>query len=193
MPSISYDTWIQKRLPELDEIAVAHAAIGGTGRGRRYATQQINYAYTALISSQFQGFCRDLHTESIDHIIQATTSGSMHSILSLEFVFGRKLDRGNPTPGNIGADFGRLGVRFWHQAKALDRHTPNRLKRLEHMNVWRNAIAHHDFTHNALNGRRNLRLREVQGFRSACEHLARTFDHVMRDYIHNLTGQRPWN
>jgi hypothetical protein len=40
----------------------------------------------------------------------------VHSELTRE----RKLDRGNPTPGNIGTDFGRLGMTFWNDVKACD-------------------------------------------------------------------------
>jgi hypothetical protein len=37
----------------LQEIENAHAAVGGTGRGRRYTTQQINRAFVMLLASQF--------------------------------------------------------------------------------------------------------------------------------------------
>ena len=53
----------------LDEIAGADAAVGGAARGRRYATQQINRAYAVLLASEFQGFCRDLHSECVDHVL----------------------------------------------------------------------------------------------------------------------------
>src|ERR1700682_173538 len=55
---------------ELDEIVEAHRAVGGSGRGRRHATEQVNHAYAVLLSSQFQGFCRDLHSECARHIVQ---------------------------------------------------------------------------------------------------------------------------
>jgi hypothetical protein len=37
-----------------------------------------------------------------------------------------------------------------------------------------------------------LRINEVRSWRKACEHLARTFDIVMRDHILYVTGTRPW-
>ncbi len=55
MPSIAYRHWRTSRAKALDEIAHAHAAVGGTQRGRRYATQQINRAYAVMLASQFQG------------------------------------------------------------------------------------------------------------------------------------------
>ncbi len=56
------------------ELENAHAIVGGTERGRRYATQQINYSCATLLSSHFQGFCRDLHSECIDRIVAAISA-----------------------------------------------------------------------------------------------------------------------
>ena len=69
MPSYSLNRWSSERSEALDEIENAHLSVGGTARGRRYATQQINHAYATLLSAQFQGFCRDLHSECVEHII----------------------------------------------------------------------------------------------------------------------------
>src|SRR3954454_20249845 len=104
MPSHSLLRWDGERAGALDEIESAHAVVGGTERGRRYATQQINYAYAALLSGHFQGFCRDLHSESADQILRIVPSG-LQSTIRLEFGWNRSLDRGNPNPGAIGSDF----------------------------------------------------------------------------------------
>jgi len=53
----------------LDELESAQTSVGGTGPDRRYATQQINQAYAVLVASQFQGFCRDLHTECVARLM----------------------------------------------------------------------------------------------------------------------------
>src|SRR4051794_1624106 len=107
MSSHSLSRWEVERSRAIDEIAFAHASVGGSGRGRRYATHQINQAYAVLLSSQFQGFCRDLHSECIDYIV-AETPIHLQIVLREQFLYGRKLDTGNPNPGNIGADFGRF-------------------------------------------------------------------------------------
>ena len=49
----------------------AHRSVGGTARGRRFATEQINHAYAVLLASQFQGFARDLHSECADRLAKA--------------------------------------------------------------------------------------------------------------------------
>src|SRR3954454_17039221 len=103
MPSISYQEWITTRIDALDEIEHAHVAVGGTARGRRYATQQINRAYAMLLASQFQGFCRDLHSESVDHLISSIAPPPVfRPLLQAEFTRGRQLDRGNAQPGSLG-------------------------------------------------------------------------------------------
>ena len=93
---------------------------------RRYATQQINYAYAAILSSQFQAFCRDLHSESVDYLVTVVPA-ALQDTIKEEFFLNRTLDRGNPHPGGIGSDFNRLGVDFWPEVYAL--HAANHRRR----------------------------------------------------------------
>lgn len=95
MPSISYRRWIKTQAAALDQMEHAHSSVGGTGRGRRYATDQINHAYAILLASQFQGFCRDLHSESAAYLIDALEPPSMRPIVRAELTRDRKLDKGN--------------------------------------------------------------------------------------------------
>ena len=192
MPSRSLQEWRTKRTNELDEIETAHTAIGGSGRGRRYATQQVNHAYVVLLSSQFQGFCRDLHSECVGHLLQIIQPASLQAVLSAEFLLHRTLDRGNPTPGNLGADFNRLGLEFWIEVNQIRRINERRQKYLEELNDWRNAIAHHDFDPAKLGGRRTLTLERIRRFRSVCNALATDFDRVMARHLETITGSNPW-
>lgn len=171
---------------------MAHTAIGGSGRGRRYATQQVNHAYVVLLSSQFQGFCRDLHSECVDHLLQIIRPASLQVVLSAEFLLHRMLDRSNPTPGNLGADFNRLGLEFWREVNRISRRNKNRQKHLDELNDWRNAIAHHDFDPAKLGGRKTLTLQRIRRFRSVCNALATDFDRVMAKHLETVTGSNPW-
>src|SRR5690242_4398976 len=145
MPSHSLLTWRTSAARALDEIEAAHAAVGGTGPGRRYATQQINHAYAVLLSSQFQGFCRDLHTECANLLVRPVAPAVLQVALRRPLTQDRKLDRGNANAGNIGADFARLGMTFWPDVHRLDQRHQARQALLEELNAWRNAIAHQDF------------------------------------------------
>lgn len=189
MPSKSLIKWNGERAKALDEIEHAHLQVGGSRRGRRFATQQINYAYATLLSSQFQGFCRDLHSESMDHIVGLVPI-NIRTFLRAEFLFGRSLDRQNPQPGAIGSDFNRLGVDFWTAIYAMSPKNLRRGELLEELNRWRNAIAHQDF--DKMGGTQTLHLVRVRKWRSAIGALAENFDQAMYDYLHGLLGRPPW-
>ena len=193
MPSRSLHHWLTDRAGALDEIEGAHRSVGGTGPGRRYATQQINQAFAVLLSSQFQAFCRDLHGECADYFVMPMADPTLRQMLRANLVLNRKLDRGNPNPGNIGADFSRFDLVFWPRVDAHRAQNSQRRSALEELNAWRNAIAHQDFAPAMLRaGRPVLQLAQVQTWRKACDGLAQSFDEVLAAHIQNLTGILPW-
>lgn len=171
----------------LDEIEAAHMAVGGAARGRRYATQQINQAYVVLLSSRFQRFCRDLHSELVSRLA-LTVPESLQPILQKDWTTGRALDKGNPTPGNIGSDFGRLGMKVWDDVYALNSRNKRRRQLLDEMMAWRNAIGHQDFNKQELNGQTEIRLGQVQRYRSVCGALAGFFDRAALSHLHAVAG-----
>jgi hypothetical protein len=193
MPSVALQNWSAGRAAALDEIEHAHRSVGGSGPGRRYLTQHINQAYAVLLSSQFQGFCRDLHDECAGYLVAPVASLVLLATYRSNLLFGRKLDTGNANSGNIGADFNRFGVAFWPAVDADSPRNPARRLALEALNRWRNAIAHNAFTPDMYKGRRpSLHLVEVQEWRKACDGLARSFDNVLRAHLHSATGVVPW-
>jgi hypothetical protein len=192
MPSRSLTTWQADSRRALDEIEAAHRAIGRAGPGCRYAAQQVDQAYVLLLSSQFQRFCRTLHSECIDHLTSGFAPATIRTIFRRQLRLGRKLDSGNPNPGNIGSDFDRFEMSFWPAVIALDPHNRTRQALLTMMNQWRNAVAHQDFSRPELGGRNQLTLAEVRRWRSACEHLAVDFERVMYHYLGSITGSAPW-
>lgn len=192
MPSIALQMWQSRARRALDEVESAHAAVGGAGRGRRFATRQVNHAYVVLLCSHFQRFCRDLYSESVDHLINQPAYASLVPVLRSSLIAGLKLGIGNANPGNIGADFGRLGIDFWDQVRKRDRRNRMRQHRLDDLNRWRNAVAHQDFTNPLIGGREEIRISEVRAWRSVCECLALEFDRVMGVYLQSITGVSPW-
>lgn len=191
LPSQSIARWRGERSTSLDEIEAAHASVGGEARGRRYATQQINHAYAVLLTSQFQGFCRDLHSECVDHLV-ALSPPQLQPVVRAQFIWGRALDRGNPSPGNIGSDFGRLGLAFWAEVRAHQHQNDRRQQYLEELNAWRNAIAHQDFDPVRLGGTTTLHLATVRRWRSSLNVLAGSFDVVLGGYLQTLLTTHPW-
>ena len=190
--SVSHTMWATSRMAALDEIEDAHRSVGGSARGRRYATQQINQAYAVLLSSHFQGFCRDLHSECVEHVVRSVNPTAFQIGVRRLLTQDRKLDRGNANPGNIGSDFGRLGMPFWATVQSLDRRNISRQALLDELNAWRNAIAHQDFVALTSTGISTLTLQQVRRWRRACIALADNFDRAMYGYIMSLTGSAPW-
>ena len=193
MPSVSYRRWRTIRARALDEIAQAHVAVGGSARGRRYTTQQIHQAYAVLLAAHFQGFCRDLHSECVDHILAVMAQpGPLRNYLRSELTRGRQVDRGNAQPSSLGADFGRFGMRFWDD---LEKHDSASLIWRNDLGIlidWRNAIVHQDFTSPTLGGIMNLRIIHVRRWRNSCRRLALAMDDVIRRNLVTLTGIPPW-
>jgi hypothetical protein len=187
MPSVSLSRWKANRRTALDELEAAHRGVGGAGPGRRYATQQINHAYTVLLSSQFQGFCRDLHDECADCLVQGISPAPLRAACRNALVQNRRLNQGNPNPGNLGSDFNRFGLVFWDEVKNLDTRNLARQNRLAELNDWRNAIAHQDFKQAT-----PLRLVVVRQWRKACGQLAAAFDEVIRQHVESINGTSPW-
>jgi hypothetical protein len=192
MPSLSLKHWYQTAATALDAMESAHRAASGIGPGRQYAMQQINQGYLMLVSSHFQQFCRSLHSEAATHLA-SNVAPALQAIVRSSFTVGRKLDQGNPNPGNLGADFNRLGMAmFWRDVVTFRSGNEARKDKLTKMGHWRNAIAHQDFTSSThvreLGGRTEITLAEVRAFRSNCTYLARDFDAVVLVHIKAVAG-----
>ncbi len=192
MISHALHLWQRNRSAALDQIAAAHSALSGTDPGRRYTTLHINQAYTVLLSFHFQGFCRDLHSEAVDYLIRVVQPVALKPVFWLRLTEGRKLDRGNATPANLGSDFGRLGLDFWSEVRSADARNRRRQEMLGELAEWRNAVAHQDFGGARIAANGTLGLGQVKRWRSACNQLARTFDRVLRKHLIQVTGARPW-
>lgn len=190
MPSRSLAHWEGRRLSALDKLLSTHAAVAGAGRGHSFAARQVNQSCVVLLSSHFQAFCRDLHSEAADFISGATSPAPLRAVIRVRLTEGRYLDKGNPTPGNLGADFGRFGFVFWEEIHRHDRRNKDRHAALDKLMTWRNAIAHQDFT--KLGPRPILRLANVRRWRKACEALASSFDAAVARQVAVLVGSSPW-
>lgn len=191
MPSNSLLRWRGERAAVLNEIEAAHTQVGGTERGRRYATQQINRAYAVLLSSEFQGFGRDLYSECVDYLV-ASVPAPMQALVRAQFLWGQPFSRGNPQASAIGSDFGRLGLPFWEDVYAVHAHNRRRRELLDELMRWRNAIAHNDFDPAEFGPDPTLYLQQVRRWRSALNGLCDSFDRVLRSHLSGILGAAPW-
>jgi hypothetical protein len=125
-------------------------------------------------------------------MVDSVSPVSLQTNLLSQYLYGRKLDTGNPSPSNLGADFGRFGFDFWGAVLAADPAHSGRRHRLAEFNTWRNAIAHDKYDPTELGGTTTLTILQVQGWRADCAAFALTFDAVIRIRVQTLTGVAPW-
>jgi phosphoenolpyruvate carboxylase len=193
MASLAFKKWRTQRMDALNEIESVYHSLAGTGSRRRATMQQLNQAYTLLLSSEFQGFCRNLHTECAAAVARILPSTHLQNLMRDSLVLSRKLDAGNANPGNIGADFNRFDLSFWSLVDTAHPQNARRHTLLEQLNRWRNAIAHNAFEPGMLRGSRlALSRADVRRWRKACDGLARWFDRIMRDRLRVIIGANPW-
>jgi hypothetical protein len=197
MPSKALEHWKTRSRAELKEFATAHTAVGGDGRGRRYFTRQLNHAYLVAVAAQFQRFCRALHTEGAQRIAGVVPQPDIGRAIARLLIENRKLDSGNAHDGTLGPDFERLGISFLEEVNAADARNAGRRRRLEQLNVWRNAIVHQNFMlkphHEALvRGTNPDHVTHVRRWHANCDELAEQFDGVVRTYVTRVVGGQPW-
>jgi hypothetical protein len=192
MPSGTLLAWQTDRMPRLQHVEADCLHLEALYRADPQRAQEYIRSYAVLLSSEFQGFCRDLHSECADRLVDSVVPGTLSTLLRAQCVYGRKLESGTPNPSNLGADFGRYLVDFWPAVLALDPAHMARRHRLAMLNAWRNAIAHHDYDPAELGGTTTLTILQVRDWRADCDAFATAFDAVLRDRLLTITGVAPW-
>ncbi len=115
------------------------------------------------------------------------------AVLAANLTFNRQLDIRNVQPGSLGADFNRFDFAFWTAVKNQDTRNAARQGKLEQLNEWRNAIAHHNVeTRRSTLVPGEVTLPACRSWRSALDGLAASFDRVLADQLATLLGPRPW-
>ncbi len=193
--------WNTVREARIADLLDAHARVGGTGQGRRWRTEQLNWALVLRVAGEFQGYCRDLHDEAAD-VVAVDLSGlnwTLQQALRLAATNGRRLDIGNPTLETLIKDFRRVGIaNIWTLLQAAKPGPAVKWKTtLKALMDARNGIAHAD-----PNGIKDAeaagfplsRLDTVKRFRASMHGLALAMDDVVADTLQQLLQRstRPW-
>jgi len=172
-----------------------HVRVAGASRGRRWATRELNAAIVVHVAAHQQLFCRDLHTEAAEALVDAAPP-PYKPMLRRWYTDRRGLDGGNAWPETIARDFARFDLDVWAVARLRDRRTDGRLARLRQLNTWRNAIGHQDFgfssEQQSLLAGTDITLVWARRWRDACTGLARTLDVVVGQHVHTVAGVAPW-
>jgi len=195
MVSKSLREWQMDAWAAFDEIENAHRAVGGAKPGRRFLTQQLNYAYTTLLAARFQGFARALHTQTVDAIAAGAHNATYRRLLGESLAQSRALDRHNAQPNSIAEDFARFGLDVWTYVDQERSANDERRKKLWALITWRNAIAHDDIDAKLATGALEpltISLGTCRSWRSALNILAAWLDKVTADHCQTLGLPRPW-
>jgi len=195
--SAALDRWRTARARELDGLFAAHAAIGGTAAGRRWATSELNNALLLRLASQFQGFARELHGEAAIRFgeLAHPTDVVLARIVATGLQVNRQLDRVNAREDSLASDFSRLGINLWDAMQDHHQRTAARRQDLRWFNKARNALAHDDLraldeVHKA---GYQIDLRTIRRWRRSLDGLAGTMDVVMGAHLgHLFKTQHPW-
>lgn len=199
MASKALQKWGTDRAEALDRMEKVHAAVTGGLRGRPRDVTELNHALFLRLAGEVQGFCRDLHDESIEALCTPAQVPlqNLRDTFRLALLTGRKLDSGNAGAGNIGSDWTKLGMLLWPDLKAV---YPSRVRgaadwndRLTWLNNARNGIAHNDVTKIAsAQSEHPLTLRTFRVMRGRFGKLADGMDKVTGAYLGAATGFWPW-
>ncbi len=169
----------------------ALGVVRGAGAAHRVAIPHLSRGFVVTLSAEFQAFCKDLHRECAAHFASLVPA-AIEDVVLQQFLAQRLLDRGNPNPGNIGADFNRLGLKLFDEARSIDMRVNGWRGDLEFLNEWRNAVAHGDYSSPRVANPPQLGPGRLRTWRSACHHLATVFDRVLGRYLETKTGVKPW-
>ncbi len=197
MASDALAHWRIARSKRLDELVDAHRTVGGRGPGRRWRTEQLNLALALRLAVEFQGFSRELHDVASQTFGSWSAPQDEHlaELIASVLTYGRQLDRGNATEGNLSSDFSRFGVRLWSAMTHADGRTSKRLTEVDRINRARNAIAHDNpqVLGELRREGRPVTLTTIRLWRGSLDALATTMDVVVADHLSHVFGRkRPW-
>ena len=107
MPSTSLNDWTGARKAALHEVDLQCAACLALSATNQTLLNENLRAYVLLLSAHFQGFCRDMHTECSQFVVENVDTGLWFFAQQL-LTNKTALDHGNPNLDHIKADFNRF-------------------------------------------------------------------------------------
>jgi uncharacterized protein YaiE (UPF0345 family) len=186
MPSASLHNWQTVRLTSLGHVDAQCAACVAAVPPNVHLIDENLRAYVLLLAAHFQGFCRDLYTESAQVIVSRVRRPALEVLFQEQFSARRELDHSNAHFGTIVKDFNRFGF----AAKATLDALPGALKAdLHDLNEWRKPAAHQNVV---LPAGGPLTVPMIQGWRNSCNTLAIELDRIMYNKLRLRLRRRPW-
>ena len=193
--SAAKEVWNAECVARLDQLERIHAAAGGTGRGRRWGTEQLNRSLFVALVGQFQVYCRELHDEAARVYLSQANPRQVRALQTL-LRQRRELDHRNPRRDALKNDFGRMGLQLIPVLQSRYARASEDLDRRELLVGFRNAITHGNESEvRALVQRYGVRptLGSYRTFRSTISRLVGKLDAVVAaERAGELGIRRPW-
>jgi hypothetical protein len=172
-------------MPRLQQVDLQCAASLTTVPSNAHLIAENLRGYIVLLSAHFQGFYRDLCTESAV-VIASKIRPSLRPLIQEQFTAHRQLDRGNPTHEHLKGDFKRFGFML---DLAVDPANVRRLADLSALNEWRNVAAHQG---TKVPAGIPLDLPSLRAWRASCDGLAASLDAVLYNQLRKILRRAPW-
>jgi hypothetical protein len=177
--------WLDDRMPRVTEFETQCAASRALAPPNPLLHEENLRGYVVLLCAHFQGFCRDLCTES-GQIIVSRVRATLQVLIQAQFTAQRALDHSNPNLQSLKKDFERFG--FTLNLPAADPGNIGRLQNLTELNRWRNIAAHHGTVPPA--GLPSLA--DLQDWRNSCAGLAASLDGIIYNQLRRILRRAPW-
>jgi hypothetical protein len=138
VPSAAFTRWQNERKTRLNEVDTHCAVVLALVPPNLTFLDETLRGFVLHLSAHFQGFCRDLYTESSQIWIAAIPAG-LQATAQAQFTARLALEKGNPSYDNIKRDFNRFGFLLKQAAPAMG---AQQVTDPGHLNDWRNKAAH---------------------------------------------------
>jgi hypothetical protein len=187
VPSAALTFWQSDRLVRLTELENHCIVVQYANPPAPSFLDESQRGFVLHLAAHFQGFCRDLYTESVQVCVPFVPAG-MRPTLQTQFLASLALDRANATHESLKSDFRRFG--FVLDLRTSHTKGPQLLADLERLNGWRNRIAHQGVQVRDLPAPLTIPL--LQTWRQSADDLAIELDRIMHDELLRITGAAPW-
>jgi len=139
-------------------------------------------AFTMLLSSHLQGFCRELYSEFTGHFVRHAPA-NLRDALEIQCTTKIDLNQGNPTFSAITNDFRRFGISISDELKNVAGNG-NIGMHIERMQKWRNYYAHNNPEKPVKAGPFNRT--EIMKWMASCNDLAEALDSILSNHLKTL-------
>jgi len=195
MPSRALREWRTTQRAELDRVDVLLRGVRGAGAAERAMRRHVVDGGIVLLAGHFQRYCREVYGEAVGFLagqIQPTSAGSVLGDLLME---RPALGRGNANSLTLGNDFKRMHLNIWKALERRDQRNLDRMRRINQLNTWRNAVAHQDVpppsSAQLIRGT-DRDVRSLHTWRHSCSALVHDIDAVVNQHMIVLAGRRAW-